>query len=54
MTVRRSAVADARARRLAWAAAIAAATVIGAGLLAAWRASYNPWPPAGVSEGVDP
>ena len=54
MTIRESAVVDQRERLFAW-AAIALAVALAAGtLLVAKYVIDSPYPPAGVSDGIDP
>ena len=54
MTIRESVMDDARARTFTWVAVVLAAALTAGTLLVAWRVISNPWPPSGVSEGVDP
>lgn len=54
MTIRESIMDDKRARTFTWAAIVFAVGLATGTLLVVWHILYNPWPPAGVSDGVDP
>ena len=54
MTIRESVMDDRRARNFAWGAIVLAVLLATGTLLVAWHIISNPWPPSGVSEGVDP
>lgn len=45
---------DARARTFAWGAVVLAVILATGALLVGWHIISDPWPPAGVSEGIDP
>jgi hypothetical protein len=54
MTIRESVVVDERQRFFAWAAIALAALLAAGALLVAKYVIDSPYPPAGVSDGIDP
>ena len=54
MTIRESVTDDQRERLFAWAAIALAAALAAGAILVAWHEFASPYPPAGVSDGIDP
>ena len=54
VTIRESVTDDQRERLFAWAAIALAAALAAGAILVAWHEFASPYPPAGVSDGIDP